>query len=83
MLSTAPEQGQLVRVRQRQWVVGEVAQGSLPLTPLQALHDHRQHLVTLSSIEADGLGDELQVIWELEPGASRHRADCSPGTHRL
>jgi superfamily II DNA or RNA helicase len=70
MLGTAPEQGQLVRVRQRQWVVGEVAKNSLPLTPLQALHDHRQHLVTLASIEDDGLGDELQVIWELEPGAA-------------
>ncbi len=27
-----------------------------------------QTLVTLSSIEDDGLGEELQVIWELEPG---------------
>jgi len=37
---------------------------------LQALHHHRQHLVTLSSIEDDRLGDELQGIWELEPGAA-------------
>ena len=28
-----------------------------------------QHLITLSSVEDDALGEELQVIWELEPGA--------------
>src|SRR5438094_325768 len=28
-----------------------------------------QHLVTLSSVEDDALGEELQVIWEIEPGA--------------
>jgi hypothetical protein len=28
-----------------------------------------QHLVKLSSVEDDGLGEELQVIWELEVGA--------------
>jgi hypothetical protein len=30
----------------------------------------QQHLVKLSSIEDDALGEELQVIWEIEPGAS-------------
>lgn len=31
-----------------------------------------QHLVTLASVEDDVLGEELQVIWELEPGAYVH-----------
>jgi superfamily II DNA or RNA helicase len=70
MVGTPPEQGQLVRVRQRQWVVSEVTKSALPLTPLHALNGHSQHLVTLSSIEDDGLGEELQVMWELEPGAA-------------
>jgi hypothetical protein len=26
-------------------------------------------LLTLASVEDDGLGEELQVIWEIEPGA--------------
>jgi hypothetical protein len=26
-------------------------------------------LLTLSSVEDDGLGEEQQVIWEIEPGA--------------
>jgi hypothetical protein len=25
-----------------------------------------QHLVTLASVEDDGLGEELQVVWEVE-----------------
>ena len=32
--------------------------------------DGPQHLVTLASVEDDGLGEELQVVWEIEPGAT-------------
>src|SRR6266852_4438443 len=67
--NSPPEQGQLVSVRQRQWVVSEVAKSTLPESPLDAVNGQRQHLVSLSSVEDDGLGEELQVIWELEPGA--------------
>ncbi|MBF5055747.1 helicase domain-containing protein [Alcanivorax sp. 521-1] len=28
-----------------------------------------QNVVTLSSIDEDGLGEELEVVWEIEPGA--------------
>jgi len=28
-----------------------------------------QNLLTLASVEDDGLGEELQVVWEVEPGA--------------
>ncbi|GHT22273.1 hypothetical protein FACS189419_04570 [Planctomycetales bacterium] len=27
-----------------------------------------QHLVTLSSLEDEGIGEELQIVWENEPG---------------
>lgn len=63
-----PEQGQLVQVRQRQYVVSEVVKSGLearPLYPNAPVH----HLVTLQSVEDDALGEELQVIWELEAGA--------------
>ncbi|WP_027474647.1 DISARM system SNF2-like helicase DrmD [Curvibacter gracilis] len=57
-----PEPGQLVEVRRRQWVVADIDVAGLDTgTP--------QHCVTLSSIDEDGLGEELQVIWEIEPGA--------------
>lgn len=69
IVTDPPEQGQLVNVRQRQWIVGEVVRGLLTEGSLQSLKGDTQHLVTLSSVEDDGLGEELQVIWELEPGA--------------
>lgn len=61
--ATPPEPGQLVEVRRRQWVVADVVSSQL------ASHHARQNLVTLSSIDEDGLGEELEVIWEIEPGA--------------
>ncbi len=66
---TLPEQGQLVLCRDRHWVVADVVAGQLPLDPLAADDTQVQHLLTLSSVEDDGLGDLLRVIWELEPGA--------------
>lgn len=58
-----PEPGQLVEVRRRQWVVADVVSSQL------ATNAMLQNLVTLSSIDEDGLGEELEVIWEVEPGA--------------
>jgi superfamily II DNA or RNA helicase len=60
----APSAGQLARVRGRIWVVGDVARDS------QASLDGRpvQHLVSLVSVEDDATGEELEVVWEIEPG---------------
>ena len=63
-----PTQGQLVEVRQRPFVVTEVQLGALPIDHLSG-RSSAQHLVTLSSVEDDALGESLQVIWEIEPGA--------------
>ncbi len=64
-----PTTGQVVRVRQRQYIVSSIDESSLPD---EVLRTHtswdNQHLVTLASIEDDGLGETLQVIWQLEPG---------------
>lgn len=61
-----PSPGQLARVRGRMWVVGEVLRDS------QASLDGRQvqHLVSLVSVEDDATGEELEVVWEIEPGTS-------------
>ncbi|KAG8150186.1 DISARM system SNF2-like helicase DrmD [Burkholderia catarinensis] len=59
-----PEPGQLVEVRRRQWVVADI-----DAARLDSDHSARQHCVTLSSIDEDGLGEELEVVWEIEPGA--------------
>ena len=46
------------------WVVGDVVRDS------QASLDGRpvQHLVSLVSVEDDATGEELEVVWEIEPG---------------
>ena len=64
--ASAPAVGQLARVRGRIWVVGDVARDS------QASLDGRpvQHLVSLISVEDDATGEELEVVWEIEPGTS-------------
>ncbi|PAX52197.1 DISARM system SNF2-like helicase DrmD [Brunnivagina elsteri] len=66
---TIPEQGQLVNVRSRQFVVTDVRNTTLPTNPMLSAVGKSQYLVSLSSVEDDALGEELQVIWELEPGA--------------
>jgi hypothetical protein len=77
---SVPVQGQLVTVRQRHYVVVDVVQGLPtgqreqsdevnPSLPVEA-YDLPQHKVLLSSVEDDALGEELQVIWEVEAGAS-------------
>jgi hypothetical protein len=66
---TQPEQGQMVSVRSRNWMVTDVSASTLPPDRLQTGLESPQNLLTLSSVEDDGLGEELQVIWELEPGA--------------
>lgn len=62
--ASAPEPGQLAEVRRRQWVVSDV-QGSYDTET----HRSGQNYVTLSSIDEDALGEELEVVWEIEPGA--------------
>ncbi len=61
--ATAPEPGQLVEVRRRQWIVSDVDASSV--SPEQP----RRNLVKLASIDEDALGEEIEVLWELEPGA--------------
>ncbi len=61
-----PEQGQLAVVRQRRYTVTDVRRA---VANASAINTDLQHLVSLSSIEDDALGEELQVIWEVEPGA--------------
>ena len=59
-------------------------------TPIRRHRDHpfapglggdatrSNHLIKLSSVEDDGLGEELQIIWELEPGTSVQEKSSLP-----
>jgi superfamily II DNA or RNA helicase len=77
VIQALPEQGQLVEVRQRKYVVMDVT-ASMPLaTPLHP-GNGAHHLVSLTSVEDDALGEELQVVWEIEPGAQVYERAALP-----
>lgn len=59
---TLPELGQLAQIRGRRFVATNIRASHSPLSS-------PKHLVSLLGMEDDSFGEELQVIWELEPGA--------------
>jgi superfamily II DNA or RNA helicase len=67
-LDGIPSEGQLVKVRGRDWVVRNVAESDI-VTPGLPL----QHLVSLSAIDEDSYGETLSVVWQIEPGAQISR----------
>jgi hypothetical protein len=73
-----PAPGQLVTVRHRQWVAADVSRGEVASSDPHVLTGRSPHLVTLASIEDDAWDDELQVIWELEPGTVVHDVAVLP-----
>jgi len=75
---TIPDPGQIVAVRQRHFVVVEVSRSALPKNGFHPIKAEPHHLVTLSSVEDEALGEELQVIWEIEPGAKIHEKTTLP-----
>lgn len=66
-MTSCPEVGQLVVVRKRPFVVTEIVPSAPGLAPDGG---HPSHLIKLSSVEDDGIGEELEVIWEIEPGTT-------------
>lgn len=60
---TSPEIGQLVEVRRRQWIVSDIDAATTDSG------SSLRHLLRLVSIDEDALGEEIEVVWELEPGA--------------
>lgn len=77
-MQTIPETGQLAIVRKRPFVVTEI----IPAAPgLGSDANKPNHLIKLSSVEDDGLGEELQVIWELEPGTSVYEKSTLPSDY--
>lgn len=64
---SVPETGQLVEARRRQWIVSDVERSTLS----NSANTRPQHLIKLSSVDEDALGEELNVIWEIEPGVRK------------
>ncbi len=68
VVAVAPEVGQVVRVRGQQWVVAQISASRLPEDELAASRSPGRTIATLTSVSDDDLGEELSVVWEIEPG---------------
>ena len=79
----AVEVGQLVRARGQQWVVSALSRSVQPADELAPARLPGRTLATLTSVSDDDLGEELTVVWEVEPGRevlpSSHLPDVSGG----
>lgn len=75
----------MVRVRGQHWVVADVIPSSIPPDVLSSRSQEPHTLVRLSNVEDHGLGTELEVIWESEPGrqilATATLPTVEPGTY--
>ena len=69
-MAMLPEPGQIVIARQRPFVVSDIQASALPLSAMVSQPVERQHLLRLTSVEDEGLGEELSIVWELEPGVA-------------
>ena len=66
--SDVPAEGQLVKVRGRDWVVSNVVESDV-ISPGKP----PQHVVALTAIDEDSYGETLEVVWQIEPGVQISR----------
>jgi superfamily II DNA or RNA helicase len=64
----SPKPGDLVVARGRHWLVTDVRPSALPLDPRSRDGAEGETMVTLSTVDDDGIGEELSLLWEVEPG---------------
>src|SRR3990172_12993647 len=69
MAIDAPEVGQITLVRDRHWAVVDVERSTQATETPVSVRENQQTLVQLTSVEDDGFGDDLTVVWEVEPAA--------------
>lgn len=62
-MAAIPEPGQLVDVRRRQWIVSDLEASTIESDTMC------RHIIRLASLDEDALGEEIEVVWEIEPGA--------------
>lgn len=65
-----PEAGQIVEVRGSTWAVSHVVNQGLMRSPADEGVAGSSHVVELQSLDEDRMGEQLQVVWELEVGHS-------------
>ncbi|MBL8808533.1 MAG: DEAD/DEAH box helicase, partial [Planctomycetaceae bacterium] len=67
-ISPPPAEGQPVTIRRRPYVVLEVQRSQLAVDATKNPTNKVHHRVKLGCLEEGSLGEELEVIWEIEPG---------------
>ncbi|PWF84030.1 DNA helicase [Kocuria rosea] len=67
-LPPVPEPGQVVEVRGSRWAVADIQVQGLNRSPADETVARMEHVVSLQSLDEDRLGEELDVVWELEVG---------------
>lgn len=77
-MAALPQIGQLVSVRGRSYAVSDIVASTLVQMDAPLGEGASTHLINLSSVEDDGEGESLQVIWECEPGARALEAASLP-----
>ncbi|WP_440101392.1 DISARM system SNF2-like helicase DrmD [Glutamicibacter mishrai] len=65
-----PKPGDIVEVRGANWAVADVREQGLPRSSADDGIPQLNHVVALQSLAEDRMGEELNVIWELEVGHS-------------
>lgn len=65
-----PRPGDIVEVRGSNWAVADVREQGLPRSSADDGAPQRNHVVSMQSLTEDRMGEELNVIWELEVGHS-------------
>lgn len=74
--NSPPDVGSRICLRERLCVADAVLRSGLLGTPLEyPTPEGRQHLVSATSLDDDGLGDELRVLREVQPGT--RAIDCA------
>ena len=76
-----PEQGNLVRVRDRLWVVESVQPSSQPRSGAASSRWTLHHLVRLAPVDDRGSAERLSVFWEAEPGVEIRPQSSLPDPH--
>lgn len=65
-----PKPGDIVEVRGATWAVADVREQGLPRSSADDGVPQLNHVISLQSLAEDRMGEELNVIWELEVGHS-------------
>ncbi|NVM96187.1 DISARM system SNF2-like helicase DrmD [Arthrobacter wenxiniae] len=65
-----PKPGDIVEVRGANWAVADVREQGLPRSSADDGVPQLNHVISLQSLAEDRMGEELNVIWELEVGQS-------------